>query len=81
MYLENSILKDRQYCLKDILLDENAPAITMRNYNIRFEDREPWHKCARIVYKVMRGIYVSVIFYFVPFMFLFMEFIIPSPEE
>ena len=36
MYLNNSIMLDRQNCLKDIMLDENAPKITMRDYKIRF---------------------------------------------
>ena len=40
--------------------------------DIRFlRDRNCFHKIARIIYKVFRGLYVSMIFYFIPYLVLF----------
>ena len=35
-----------------------------------YKDRTLFHKIARYIYKIFRTIYVSVIFYFVPFLIL-----------
>lgn len=40
----------------------------------KFGDRSCFHKLARIVYKLTRCFYVGVVFYFVPFSTLFMQF-------
>ena len=73
MYFNKNILGDRLNLLKDVMLDCNAPRITQRSFNTFFKERSMFHKVARINYKFLRGIYVSVVFYFVPFMFLFIE--------
>ena len=73
MYFNKNIMMDRSNYLKDVLLDQNAPKITWRDCNNKFQDRSFFHKFARINYCMFRGLYVSVLFYFVPFMFLYME--------
>lgn len=45
-----------------------------RGRDIKFKNRSLFHKIARVVYKFMRSIYVSVIFYFVPFYIFFGEY-------
>jgi hypothetical protein len=41
---------------------------------LKFSERSLFHKFARALYRFMRVIYVSVIFYFVPFLILAIEF-------
>ena len=59
--------------LKEVFLEENLPKIRHWNRTIVFEQRPKMHQMFRILYKVIRGIYVSVIYYFVPFLFLYLE--------
>ena len=47
---------------------------TNKSSNIRFRDRKCFHKVFRIIYKIVRGLYVSLIFYFAPFMVLVLQF-------
>ena len=39
-----------------------------RGRDIKFMERTTFHKCARILYKVFRSLYVSVLFYMSPFL-------------
>ena len=43
--------------------------------DLKFSQRTIFHKIARVLYKLLRGIYVSVIFYFIPFVVLFLNFV------
>ena len=45
----------------------HPPTIDVRGSSIRFSDRTTFHKVARVVYKGLRSLYVSVVFYMVPF--------------
>ena len=54
----------------------NSVHIENKGKDISFWDRSLYHKLARIVYKVSRAFYVSIIFYFVPFMTIFINFLI-----
>ena len=69
LYVER--LKDNK--LKAVM-EHHYPAKN-RGRDIEFKNRSLFHKTARIVYKFMRSIYVSVIFYFVPFYIFVGEFI------
>ena len=42
--------------------------------DIKFSERSCFHKFARVLYKFTRSVYVSVIFYFVPFYVLYLNF-------
>lgn len=42
--------------------------------DMKFGERSCFHKLARMVYKLTRCLYVGVVFYFVPFTTLFMQF-------
>ena len=68
MYLES--LLDNP--LKEIM--HHHPHRVHRGRDIQFSDRSLFHKLARIIYKMLRAFYVSVIFYYVPFWVLFVNF-------
>ena len=74
MYFES--LKGNK--LKEIM--HHAPKCVKSGNQIKWEDRSLFHKVARLLYKVMRSFYVSVIFYFVPFSVLFLQWITVPPE-
>jgi len=65
--------------LKDVYNDENQPKITRWNRTIDFNKRSCKHKIFRVWYKIIRGLYVSVIYYFVPFLFLYCQKFITPP--
>lgn len=46
---------------------EKHPKIKVKGSDIKFSDRSCIHKIARVIYKILRSLYVGVIFYFVPF--------------
>jgi hypothetical protein len=48
--------------------------IEKRGINIKMADRSLFHKVARVVYRVLRVIYVSVIFYLIPFVVFFIQY-------
>jgi hypothetical protein len=45
--------------------------IRHRGADIKFMDRSLFHKMARLTYKSLRGLYISIIFYYVPFSTIF----------
>ena len=58
--------------LKEII--HHAPKIIVKGKDIKFSDRSCYHKGARIIYKILRYFYASVIFYFLPFSMFFIQF-------
>lgn len=54
----------------------NSITIEKKGKEISFFDRSLYHKVARFTYKLSRAFYVSLIFYFVPFMTIFINFMI-----
>ena len=46
-----------------------------------FRERSLFHKIARLTYKIFRAFYVSVIFYFVPFSVLILNFFFTQEEN
>lgn len=63
LYLES--LKDHQ--LHEIMHEH--PKVVNKCRDIK--KRTCFHKVARFVYKIVRALYVSVLFYFIPFFVLF----------
>lgn len=61
---------------RDMIEDENNPGQMRykKGTDISFGERSCFHKLARMVYKMTRCLYVGVVFYFVPFATLFMQF-------
>lgn len=51
----------------------------VRGKDIKFSDRRCFHKIARIIYKMFRALYVSYIFYLVPFTSVLISFAIGYP--
>jgi len=53
----------------------HAPKLETKGSDIRFMERSLFHKLARMIYKFIRCLYVSVVFYFVPFAVLYLQWI------
>ena len=53
----------------------HAPKLETKGRDIKFRDRTLFHKLGRILYKILRSIYVSLVFYFVPFAVLYLQWI------
>lgn len=51
----------------------HPPKLTKKGKDIEFRERSMFHKFARIIYKFLRCLYVSVVFYFVPFFVVFLQ--------
>lgn len=57
--------------LKNVM--HHAPIADHRGQDIHFRERSIFHKFARVYYKVLRTFYVGVVFYFVPFSVMFIQ--------
>ena len=53
----------------------HAPKLETKGSDIKFMERSLFHKLARMIYKFIRCLYVSVVFYFVPFAVLYLQWI------
>jgi hypothetical protein len=54
----------------------HAPAIIeKKGVDIAMSDRDLFHKIARVVYRGLRVIYVSAVFYMVPFIVFFIQYV------
>ena len=51
--------------IKELL--HHKPKIRRHGRNIKFMERPYFHRVARVIYKIVRCFYVSVIFYFIPY--------------
>lgn len=56
--------------LKEVL--EEPPSAELRGEDIQFSKRSCFHKFGRVFYKLLRTLYVGVIFYFVPFAVMYL---------
>ena len=68
MYFES--LKNSK--LKEVM--HNPPKHLIKGKDIEFSKRSCFHKVARIVYKCLRVFFVGVIFYFIPYSVLAVQF-------
>ena len=59
---------------------ENHIKAEKKGKDIKFMERNWFHKIARLIYKLIRLIYCSVIFYFVPFSVYFIATIVSTAE-
>lgn len=46
-----------------------------------FYERSCFHKFGRIIYKMLRAIYVSFIYYFIPYWIILLFWVIPNDEK
>ena len=72
-------LKGNNIILKG--LEEFYPKFEKRGADIVFSERSGFHMVARVVYKVTRLIYVSCIFYFIPFAGFIIQFLYKYPNH
>jgi len=70
LYFVNIIQPDRQFKLREILSDAQAPPITWRNRTNKFAERMGVHKLNRAIYICFRANYVCFIYYFGPNIFI-----------
>ena len=63
-----------------MLFTDKRRRVTVHNCgrHLEFRKRSFMNKIQRVIYKLYRGIYVGVIFYFVPFTLVFTYRLIPS---
>lgn len=59
---------------KSIELLHHPIKIHQRSRDIKFSERTTFHKIARVLYKIFRGFYASVTFYFVPYTVWFFNY-------
>ena len=74
MYFES--LKSNK--LKEIM--HHPPKMVTRGRDIKFAERSLFHKIGRVIYKFLRAFYVSVIFYFIPFSVIYLQWITETAE-
>jgi hypothetical protein len=63
--------------LKNVM--HHAPVADHRGQDIHFANKSTFHKIARVFYKVLRMLYVGVVFYFIPFAVMFIA-TFPAPH-
>jgi len=70
----SAIKNDKNNVLFDMFNEEHRPKIKHRRKDINyFKDRSCNNKFQRFAFKLLRGMFVAVAFYFVPFLFLFVH--------
>jgi hypothetical protein len=70
IYYSKTIGADASCVLNQIMGAECALSITTKSSHLKFADRSCSNKVQRVVYKGLRAIYASLIFYFVPFLYI-----------
>jgi len=74
MYYNTKIASDHTMKLKDVFNDENLPKITWKSSKEgSWASRSFFNKVGRFIFKLIKGFYVSYIFYFLPFTFLLVQ--------
>jgi len=53
----------------------HPPKLETRGDDIKFMERSRFHKVARMIYKFIRALYVCFVFYFVPFVVIYLQWI------
>ena len=51
----------------------HPPESTHKGSEIKFSDRTLFHKIARVFYRILRAFYVGVVFYFIPFSVMYIQ--------
>ena len=68
-----SLVIDKQNMLLEVFDEQNAPKIKYRAKDQKHLGKAWYVRLERFVYKVVRGFYVSVIYYFTPYLFLLLN--------
>ena len=59
----------------------HGPVADNRANDIKFSERSCFHKIARVFYKMLRTFYVGVIFYYIPFAVMLIQWCtVPDPN-
>ena len=75
LYLES--LMDDPIC--EVM--HHLPEAEVRGCDINFSERTCFHKFARVLYKVIRCLYISFVFYFAPYMILVIFWSTPATAD
>lgn len=70
IYYSKTIGADSACVLNNIMEKDCALYVEHKSSSIKFADRAFLNKIQRVVYKGLRAIYASLIFYFVPFLYI-----------
>lgn len=82
LFYDTTVEKDSDNVLKKVFDEDNAPEIKKKNKRDKytkvsteeafemFQKESKWMKFARFIYAIIRGVYSSLSFYFVPFLYL-----------
>lgn len=53
----------------------HPPTIDFKGHAIKFRDRSCFHKLARLLYKLIRCLYVGLIFYYIPYTVIYLQWL------
>jgi len=70
IYYQKTVGCNKLDILKEVFDDENLLEITNKTKNVVFSERSLFSKFAKLTYKLFRAVYASLIFYFVPFLYI-----------
>ena len=74
MYLAQ-LIDDQTNQLNEMYDEANAPKIKNRYKDINFWERSCINKIQRMIFKLLRCVYISAGYYFTPFLFLYMNMV------
>jgi hypothetical protein len=70
IYYQKTIGSDATNMLREVFSDENRLPILKKTQTLDMDDRTCLGKVMRFTYKLFRCLYASIIFYFVPFLYI-----------
>jgi len=70
IYYQKTIGCDKLEILKEVFDEANQLEITRKTKNVSFSERTCFSKFGKVTYKICRAVYASLIFYFVPFLYI-----------
>jgi hypothetical protein len=73
LYFNEIIGSDQTFKLRELTNADNAPSVVWRNKYDKFEDRDFRNKVLRVVYKFCRLVFVSVLYYNGPNIYLLLN--------
>jgi hypothetical protein len=66
--------------LKEIMEHHNMPTVDRRGKDINFCERPCFHKFARVVYRFFRVFYITIIYYFIPYSTIALQWFYPGGD-
>jgi len=70
IYYDKTIGSESDNVLVGVFSEESCLEITNHTADIPYKDRSFFSKLTRATYKLFRSVYASIVFYFVPFLYI-----------